>query len=140
MQIMHRLQSGPVLLHHGLVSKNRTRPSCSPVPFVLRTVHSLVSNIKTRLYDSPDWTGPWDHTSVRSQNLGPDYLQISPVRSSPSPTVRSSQSSTVFIHRPAKLRNLSQLHAPPFIGPDSYWGGCSRVNHCIIANNWLQGF
>ena len=43
--------------------------------------------------ESQDRTGLRNHTSVRSQNLGPDCLQIGPVRSGPSPSVRSGQSS-----------------------------------------------
>jgi hypothetical protein len=55
--------------------------------------YSPVPNLRTGPYRSPDQTGLQNHTSVRSQNSGPDRLQISPVRSSPSPTVRSGQSS-----------------------------------------------
>ena len=53
--------------------------------------YSPVPNFRTGPYRSPDWTGLQNHTSVRSQNSGPDCLQISPVRSGPSPTVRSGQ-------------------------------------------------
>ena len=55
--------------------------------------YSPVPNLRTGPYRSPDRTGLQNHTSVRSQNSGPDRLQISPVRSGPSPTVRSGQSS-----------------------------------------------
>jgi hypothetical protein len=54
--------------------------------------YSPVPNLRTGPYRSPDQTGLQNHTSVRSQNSGPDRLQISPVRSGPSPTVRSGQS------------------------------------------------
>ena len=93
---MHRLQSGPVFSHQtGAVRSQKIGPDrYAPVPIFLRTIHSPVSNIKTGPYDSPDWTGPWDRTSVRSQNSGPDCLQISPVRSGPSLTVRSGQSNS----------------------------------------------
>ena len=94
----------------GSVSKNRTGPLCGPVPIFLRTIHSPVSNIKTGPYDSPDWTGPWDRTSVWSQNLGPDCLQISPVQSGPSLTVWSGQSTcTSFWNVPHRLLKPCQV-------------------------------
>ena len=51
--------------------------------------------LETGPYDSPDWTEPWDRTSVQYQISGLDYLQISPVQSGPSPTVRSQSHSPV---------------------------------------------
>ena len=67
--------------------------------------YSPVPNLRTGPYRSLDRTGLQNHTSVRSQNSEPDRLQISPVQSGPSPTVRSGQSSTGS----GLVNNLSQI-------------------------------
>jgi hypothetical protein len=48
-------------------------------------------------YRNLDWTGVQNHTLVRSQNSGPDCLQISPVWSGPSPTVQSGPVSLLIL-------------------------------------------
>ena len=81
--------------------------------------YSPVPNLRTGPYRSLDRTGLQNHTSVRSQNSEPDRLQISPVQSGPSPTVRSGQSTRCIASShlsPIVLSRTDGLRGLPPIG------------------------